>query len=1532
MVEDFAWAFTVVEHRPDLAVAGLGRVGMMEAEAPFQLPFTVLNLSRIDLALYALEGPTFVALQSLSAKDWEQYRPEGNPIREWYASSKAKADQEISQKVEVDPLPPGLYLLEGDSPEGAQTSQLLSVSRSALILKRAPKQVLVWAVEMANGSPAADSEVTIYRKDGQVLVTGRTDREGVFKSSLPQETGPLLAIAQREDDMAVCAEEWSAIVAPEAVKALARPADTILPSPSSILYTYTDRPIYHPGQEVHFKAIVRLDDDGHYSLLPSDTMVPVIVTDEAGRTVYQEILQLTPFGSISGSFPLSEEATAGMYRLAVGVGGEEHEIHFHVERPRRPGYAVSVTTDQPGYVRGDVLTATISASYNFEVPVAGAEVSYTLYAANCFPPLPGDDFDFGDMDQESALDQSSEGSSQLQTANSIRQSDSDKRAIVSGQGVTDDAGRFTAILPTDIERSPELAEGFLTSSQLCTLEATVTAPSQQPVSASTSFLIHQGSFYIGLRPERCVARAGQEVAFNVKTMDPEGRPWGHVRLGYVLDHVEWYHERGRGGWEEKSSQVTTGSLRTDGEGQARFTFKPTTGGMYRLRIEGEDRQGNRITSSTQLWVSESERQVGWRRPEGNQLELITDKTRYRVGEVAKIMVLSPYRRATALLTVERGRVMTYRTVELEDYSDIISVPVEPEYFPNAFASVILIPNHRPDGELPGVKIGYAELTVESTEKELMISLSLEKERYQPGERVVCNVRTADGEGQPLRAEVSLAVVDAASSETPGIIEAFYGRRRLAVRTVESLAVHLGREGLEDSVPEGTFQPQPEISSPWFSTRCSAVSPLDRPSVAYWNPAITTDKNGQAKVLFRLPDKLATWQVLAEGVTADTKVGTAATDLVVSQDLTVRPTLPPFLRMGDQFVLGALLHNHTDKPLKTAVTLTATGLKLQDPLSGVLSPSKGHMVVISAGGTVRLDWPATVSQESTATMALSATGEAIADEAEQRPELVPSEGYSQREEYTVPILPFGDEGGLTDAGGVEDEIALTVSVPKNATTAALTIKGFPSLLALTVDSLDYLRGYPYGNTEQSASWLLAAASVRQALRELDQEDETLSQKLAQQGQTALWRLYRFQSDDGGWGWWEDSGPSPYLTAQVVHSLIQAQKAGFLVDEVVLERGVRALQDDLKDIGDPNLETYLLCVLAEAGESSPTMADSLRRPGRVEGSDRQGELAPWAQVCLAMTMHALGRADEASVLMADLAREARVTVGTAHWQERKLADEAMASEISTTALALQALLQIDPDSPLAPKTLDWLIRVQQDGHWRTPQETAAVVVALTDYLIVKGERIPDHRYQVLVNGQVVGSGVSTRENMAVPVKFVVTELLEGDNEVKLIKEGKERLHYALTLHHHWPRESLETARALGGPSLYREYFDPTTNEPQTEYGVGDLIGVRLTVGAPEEMWYVTVEDPLPAGVEAIEGSLEAESGQGSPIHFEKGEVKVALFIQRVEAGEHVYHYLARATVPGRFRSMPALVYPVYEPNLWGRSASELLQVESLTFAPK
>ena len=54
---------------------------------------------------------------------------------------------------------------------------------------------------------------------------------------------------------------------------------------------------------------------------------------------------------------------------------------------------------------------------------------------------------------------------------------------------------------------------------------------------------------------------------------------------------------------------------------------------------------------------------------------------------------------------------------------------------------------------------------------------------------------------------------------------------------------------------------------------------------------------------------------------------------------------------------------------------------------------------------------------------------------------------------------------------------------------------------------------------------------------------------------LQRLYAKQHVDGGWGWWHDDESSPTITAYVVFGLAKAKQAGFLVDQDVLDRGVR-----------------------------------------------------------------------------------------------------------------------------------------------------------------------------------------------------------------------------------------------------------------------------------------------------------------------------------------------------------------------------------------
>ena len=60
---------------------------------------------------------------------------------------------------------------------------------------------------------------------------------------------------------------------------------------------------------------------------------------------------------------------------------------------------------------------------------------------------------------------------------------------------------------------------------------------------------------------------------------------------------------------------------------------------------------------------------------------------------------------------------------------------------------------------------------------------------------------------------------------------------------------------------------------------------------------------------------------------------------------------------------------------------------------------------------------------------------------------------------------------------------------------------------------------------------------------------------------LARLRKFQTADGGWGWWENDASSARMTALVVQGLIAAKAAGMTVPPEMLSRGFTYLEKRL-----------------------------------------------------------------------------------------------------------------------------------------------------------------------------------------------------------------------------------------------------------------------------------------------------------------------------------------------------------------------------------
>lgn len=55
-------------------------------------------------------------------------------------------------------------------------------------------------------------------------------------------------------------------------------------------------------------------------------------------------------------------------------------------------------------------------------------------------------------------------------------------------------------------------------------------------------------------------------------------------------------------------------------------------------------------------------------------------------------------------------------------------------------------------------------------------------------------------------------------------------------------------------------------------------------------------------------------------------------------------------------------------------------------------------------------------------------------------------------------------------------------------------------------------------------------------------------------------------------------------------------------------------------------------------------------------------------------------------------------------------------------------------------------------------------------------------------------------------------------------------------------------------------------------------------------------------------------------------VTFFVTSIEGFSMQYEYLARATHSGTFTALPAEVWAMYEPDVWGRSASDEVRIEN------
>ncbi|MGD1993541.1 MAG: Ig-like domain-containing protein [Anaerolineae bacterium] len=1558
-----------------------GMVGTYNAYQPAQIFVAYRNTERLDLTLSRLTTQEYFAAWD----DLYDYAPPAETrLRQWSVTVDAPLNELAYEPVDLveggGALEPGIYFLtlgaEGVREDLWRQRHLLVVSRVNLTLKVAPHEVLAWATDLNTGAPVSGLDLGLYGHRGDRHSSATTDADGLATLPVPNTERYNLTVVS-EEPFTMGGVEWSQGISPWEFGF----------EPGSVQewrgHITTDRPIYRPGQTVYFRGVVRAEDDVQYSLPPFD-QVRVSIYDAAGEFAYEEQLSLDDYGTFSGELSLAEGAALGQYNISVsfpdgGFGGS-----FQVAAYRPPEFEVTVTPDEAELARGEANRATVDVSYFFGGPVADAPVEWNVLAEDYrFSPAQFGRYTFTDTDDP-----------WICWDCWWWQPQRERQVVLSGSGTTDADGQLVIDLPADLaERTAEPEDEAPQGSRQFIVEASVTGRDGQVLSGRATVIVHRGDFYVGLAAQQYVGQAGDEMGVDVVTVDWDGERLPEQDLDYTIYRREWVNTwipgpagGGRWEWETNDVEVDSGELTTDDQAEGEIVFVPPQGGSYKIVVNGRDDRERLVQTSLFVWVSGPET-VSWRRSNDDRFDLISDKATYTPGETAEILIPSPFEgEHWALVTIERGGILQQEVVRLESNSAVYQLPITAAHVPNVYVSVVVVQGLEDAlaaaAGAPAVasyKVGYVALAVEPEPQTLEIEITPSTEQAEPGSQVTYDLRVTDVTGEPVATSLSLDLVDKAilslQPRTPdAIVASFYGRRGLAVGTASGLAISVNRLVLEQLEDVAQGQPvqadmgigggaEEEEAVPVEATMV-AEAPIERAAAApaagqlpagvelreefadtaYWAADVTTGPDGTAQVTIDLPDNLTTWVFRGVGVTQETEVGEATSELLVTKPLLIRPVTPRFFVVGDRVQLAAIVNNNTDAMRVVEVTIGYDGLTLEGEAV--------QRVNVRAGGEEKVTWWATVEDVPQVDLAFSATSGDYADAARPRLTTGP-EGTLQVYRYTAPEI-VGTGGQLVEEGSRTEVVALPPRYDDRRGELSLRID--PSLAAGMRDGLDYLEHFEYECTEQTVSRFLPNVLTYRALQDLGIEDPELEAKLPGLVEEGLDRLYRQQHSDGGWGWWVDTESNVYITAYVVFAMDKAQEAGFAVERSVMQRGLDFLTAhlvparELRSYKEANRQAWLLYVLAEAGrvgQASEYVADLY---------EERAKLSHYARAFLAMTFQMIANEtgmDEPAVrtLLSDIQNDAILSATGAHWEEQNYDYWAMNTDTRSTAVILDTLAKLDPRNDMIPNVVRWLMVARQDGIWETTQETAWALIALTDWMAVTGELQAEYDYGVQLNDELLVSERVTPETVqeSVQLQIDVADLLAetGNRLVVGRGPGEGRLYYTAHLKVYLPVEEIDPLDR--GIIVQRQYvpadcpLDEVCEEIDSA-AVGEEVQVRLTIIAPHDLYYVVVEDPLPAGGEAIDPTLattsllaqepglfrepvEEEEERWSPFYWwwwrwysrsEMRDEKVVLFADYLPAGTYTYQYTFRATQPGEYGVIPTTANEFYFPEVFGRGA--------------
>lgn len=1356
----------------------------------------------------------------------------------------------------TDKLPQfeGIYVIEVQDTERKfiSSSKIVSFSDIGLIAKKEKNGIYVFANSIIDAQPLSGAKITFVSRSNQNIYTATTNSEGVATfDGLKEKAGDFeigMILAQLGSDFNYMNFE-SAQVNTSRFDVSGKFAN-----PSGYdSYIYGERDLYRPNETIHLNAIVRNED------WTSPGKIPVRLTLllPNGKEYKSVRKTLNDEGAVPADFDLPAATVTGTYTAELYSGND-------ILLASRP---ISVEDFMPDRIKFDLQTDKKEGFVG--QPITIGTTAYNLFG----PPA-------ADRSYEVSLSLARESFSPKGFEKYIFNTDEYKyfEDIVK-EGRTDANGKFAATfeIPADYKDMGLLKARFY---------GTVFDENGRPVNRSKSVNIYTQDIFYGIG----------DVGEYVSTRTPINIPLVAVGKDEKAISAEAYIKVIRHEWrtvlestgnnryqyrsEEEDIVEKEEKIKVSGT-NTQYSFIPPKSGNYKIRISRSSDSKGFIEKQFYAYRFGDTESTSFEVNREGRVDITFDKEKYNVGDNAKILFTCPFE-GRLLVTLERDRVLKHLYFNTDKKAKQMSIDLPAGFVPNVFVSATLI---RPMRELNvplTVAHGYASLNVDNPKNHIPVSIVAEDQSRSKTKQKI-QIKTEPN------TEMTLAVVDEGvlqikNYKTPNPYDYFYQQRGLEVNSFDIYPYLFPEMVAGDMLTggDGGYDLSKRVN-PMTNKRVKLVS--------FWSGILRSDSKGIINYEVSIPQFSGDLRVMAVAY-KNGRFGAADDHMKVADPVVISSGVPRFLSPGDTITVPVTLSNTTTNSVQGTATL-----KTEGPLSVVGNASQS--VTMPPNAESRAEFKVVAANdigEGKITVQCKALNETFS------------------EIIDLGVRPAASLQKTSGSGSIDGNKTQNIDMSNNympeSIDGQLVISSSP-VAEFGKDMADLI-GYPYGCVEQTISRAFPQLYVQDLAKTIGQQLATHTGNNENNPnyniQEAVNKLGTMQLNNGGMSYWQGGQEESWWgSVYAAHFLYEAQKAGFDTNKNVLENLNKYLQKKLSDKStytytyyDQNNKkqsreiarkeiAYSLYVLALQNKAAISTMNYYKAKSNLLSLDSRYLLA-------------------AAYTLAGDPNKAKQVLPTSFEGETAIEanDESFDSGTRSKALALNALLEVNPNDPQTGILTKHLITDYKKDRYHSTQESVFTLLALGK-LAKMNNNIPTTA-TVSAGGKKIAD-FDGKGNMSLNYND-----FKGGN-VQISTKGSGKLYYF------WNLEGLTRDGSFKQEDSFlkvrRQYFD-RFGKPlaSNTFKQNDLVIVKISLVSlgSNNVNNVVVTDILPAGLEVENPRITDQTGMSwvkdatIPEHQDFRDDRVNLFTHATATAQNFY-YTARAVSPGRYRLGPISADAMY-----------------------